>query len=227
MSVRVVVGEVGVRDVTTRVTIPTTALPRWPPFERVAETIATPRRPFPLHRHEGVEVLTYVIEGQAAHEFGPAPPATMGAGAVMLINAAKPVSHAINPGKGHTVRWFSAVATLPAGSPPSSPLQLGQVNPVGEGTDGALVRPLVGPGSSLPSAAGLEATIIEYGSDGTSFHRVGHDRVAIFYALRGRGRIDDSVLDGGEGALVEGAAGVALHGQPGFHVVFVSAPRPK
>jgi len=55
MTVRVVAGEVGAREVTARVALPTAAQPRWPPFERVAETIATPRRPFPLHRHEGVE----------------------------------------------------------------------------------------------------------------------------------------------------------------------------
>ena len=68
---------------------------------------------------------------------------------------------------------------------------------------------------------------MEYRSEGTSFHRVGHDRLAVVYVLQGRGRVDQSEIEGGEMALVEGAAGVALHGQRGFHVVFVSAPRPK
>ncbi len=69
-SIRVIPGEIDGRDVTTRAVIPSTAQPRWPPLERIAETIATPRRRFPPHRHEGVEVLTYVIEGSGTYEYG-------------------------------------------------------------------------------------------------------------------------------------------------------------
>jgi len=150
----------------------------------------------------------------------------LASGSAMLLTAPKPVSHAINPGQGHTVRWFSVVATLQGVPPTSTRLQSSRVDATVDEAAGSMVRELVGPNSSLRSAAGLEGAIIEYGSGGTSFHRVGHDRVAIVYVLRGRGRVDDATLDVGEAALVEGAAGVALHGQAGFHVVFVSAPRP-
>lgn len=170
-------------------------------------------------------MLTYVIEGAASHEFGPGPPGRLTAGSAILLTAPKPVSHAINSVPGHTVRWFSAVVMLGPGPAPAPGLFVSQVAD-GAGPDGSAVRPLVGPGSPLPSAAGLEGAIIEHESEGTSFHRVGHDRLALVYALRGRGRVDDATLDGGEAALVEATAGVALHGQPGFRAVFLSAPRP-
>jgi hypothetical protein len=57
------------------------------------------------------------------------------------------------------------------------------------------------------------------------FRRLGHDRVAIGYALAGRGKLDEQAVDAGEAALVERAAGVALQGQAGFRVIFVSVPR--
>jgi quercetin 2,3-dioxygenase len=225
MAIRVVAGEIDAKDATTRVVIPTASQPRWAPFERVAETIATPRRPFPPHRHAGVEVLTYLIEGSGSYEFGPEPPTPVTAGALRLLTAPTSVSHAINPAKGQTVRWFAVIATLPAGTPPAPRLQSATVELGGGEGDEALRRRLVGRGTGITSVAGLEGVSIEFPKAATTFQKVGHDRAAVCYALAGRGRIDTEVLEGGEAALVDEAAGVALHGKPGFHVVFVSAPR--
>lgn len=225
MSIRVVRGEIGAKDVTTRVLIPTVTQPRWPPFERVAETIATPRRPFPPHRHEGVEVLTYVIEGSASYVYGAGPPDALASGSTRLLTAPSPVSHAINPGKGQTVRWFAVVTSLPAGESTLPRLQSGQANPTSEQPDGTILRRLVGPGSLLTSSVGLEGEAIEFRSSGTTFRRVGHDRVAVCYALSGRGRVDSEILDGGEAALIEQSAGIALQGHPGFQVILMRAPQ--
>jgi quercetin 2,3-dioxygenase len=226
MSVRVVRGEIGVKDVTTRTVVPTAAQPRWPPFERVAETIATPRRPFPRHRHEGVEVLTYVIEGLASYAADPGPPTPLEAGSVRLLTAPTPTFHAINPGKGQTVRWFSAVASLPAGASAGAGLQSDRPAATEGEAAGATVVRLVGPGSRLTSAAGLQALVIEHSAPGTSFQRVGHDRVAVCYALAGRGAIDNDPLDVGEAALVQDAAAVSVQGQTGFRAVVLTAPKP-
>jgi redox-sensitive bicupin YhaK (pirin superfamily) len=225
MSVQVTRGEINAKDVTTRTVIPTAARPRWPPFERVAETIATPRRPFPPHRHEEVEVLTYVIEGSASYVYGPGPPDSLAPGSTRLLTAPRPVSHAINPGTGQTVRWFATVVSIPAGMPAEPRLQSGRADPTGMQPDGTVVRHLVGPGTSLTSSVGFEGEAIEFRSTGTTFRKVGHDRVAVCYALSGSGTVDNELLDGGEAALIEQSAGIALQGQPGFRVVLVRAPR--
>ena len=227
MTIRLVQGEVDTKDVSTRVVLPTAAQPRWPPFERVAETIATPRRPFPPHRHEKSEVLTYVIEGSAFYAFASGAPEPLGPGSTKLLTASTGVSHSINPAKGQTVRWFSIVASLPpdgafsprlqSGSPPDSPVQ----------PDGTVLQQLIGPRSTISSAAGLECEAIRFTDEGTAFRRVGHDRVAIVYALTGPGTIDNEPLDAGEAALVDAAAGMSLQGEPGFHVIFSTAPRPQ
>ncbi|MCI4352130.1 MAG: hypothetical protein L3K14_01900 [Thermoplasmata archaeon] len=225
MAIRIVTGEIEAKDVTTRVALPTRALPRWPPFERVAETIATPRRPFPPHRHSGVEVLAYVIEGSASYELGSDPPRPLVPGSTTLLTAPLPVSHAINPAKGHTVRWFALVSALPAGSNPPARFQSGRTEAKHGSAEGTIVRGLMGPGSTINSAIGMEGLSIEFESPATSFQRVGHSRVAVAYALAGRGLLDNEVLNAGEAALVENAAGIALHGDAGFQVLFVMAPR--
>jgi redox-sensitive bicupin YhaK (pirin superfamily) len=226
VSIRVVPGEIGSKDVTTRVILPTAAQPRWPPFERVAETIATPRRPFPPHRHENAEVLTYVIEGSASYAFGPGAPEPLEPGSTKLLTASANVSHAINPGKGQTVRWFSLVASLPPGVAPATRLQSGRGTSTEIQPDGTILHQLVGPHAGLPSAAGLECEVVRFVQQGTAFRRVGHERVAVIYALAGPGFVDNSPLDEGEAALVNDAAGVALQGESGFHVILATAPRP-
>jgi hypothetical protein len=84
---------------------------------------------------------------------------------------------------------------------------------------------LVGSGSTIKSAVGLEAESIEFRSGGAAFRKVGRDRLAVCYALSGRGAVDNQPLDGGEAALVEDAAGIALQTRAGVHVVLVSVPR--
>ncbi len=226
MTIRVVKGEIDARDATTRVVLPIASVARWPPFERVTETIATPRRPFPRHKHEGVEVLTYVIDGSASYAFEPAAPRELSAGSTILLTAPTATSHAINPRQGHTVRWFSVVAALPPKTSAAPGLQVHRVMETEVEAEGAIVRRLVGPGTPLTSTAGLEGVALEYRNPGATFLKVGHDRVAVCYALSGHGKIDNENLDAGEAAFVEQAAGVAVQGQVGFQVALASAPRP-
>lgn len=225
MSLRIVPGEIGAKDATTRAVLPTASQPRWPPFERVAETIATPRRRFPPHGHSGVEVLTYVIEGAGTYEYGAHPPEAIVPGSARLLVAPIPVSHSINPGKGQTIRWFAVVASLPPGSV-SDPQNLSvqsDLSPVQP--DGTAVRRLVGPAGPLRSVTGLECETIAFESRGAAFRKVGHDRLAVCYALSGRGAVDNQPLDGGEAALIDGLAGISIAGAPGFQVILTTAPR--
>jgi quercetin 2,3-dioxygenase len=225
MGIRVITGEISAKDATTRAVLPTAAVPKCPPFERVAETIATPRRRFPPHRHEGVEVLTYVIEGSGTHEFGADPPFRVESGATSLLTAATSVAHSMNPGAGQTLRWFAVMTALPAGAGVSNRIQSGRAVPSAVQPDGTVVRSLVGPEAPMTSAMGLACEAIEFRAAGVAFRRVGHDRIAICYAVTGSGQVDGSPLDAGEAALAEDASGIGIKGRPGLLVMLASVPR--
>ena len=225
MSIRVVAGEIDAMDATTRAVIPTAMQGRWPPFERVAETIATPRRRFPVHRHEGVEVLTYVIEGSGSYEFESRAPDLVATGSTQLLTAPAAVSHVINPGKGQTIRWLAVIAALPAGKATEPRLQSSGGVESGVQPDGTIVRAVVGPGTKIQSAVGLKAESIQFVEEGTSFRKIGHDAIAVCYAMGGTGRIDNLPLEGGEAALVDESSGVAIQGDIGFRLVLLRVPR--
>jgi quercetin 2,3-dioxygenase len=227
VSVRVVAGEISAQDATTRKVIPNANFPRWPPFDRVAETIATPRRAFPPHRHEGVEVLTYIIEGSGTYALGTGPADPVSPGSVRLLTAPTSTAHSINPGKGKMVRWFSVISRLPGGSGGGPQLQSGTIAPSGVQPDGTILWRLVGPTTPIRSALGVECEAIKFQEAGDAYRKVGHDRVAVCYAISGRGSVDSEGFEGGEAALVEDAAGLALHGRAGLHVVLVTGPHPR
>jgi redox-sensitive bicupin YhaK (pirin superfamily) len=225
MVVRVVAGDISAKDATNRVAIPTAAQPRWPPFERVSETIATPQRRLPPHRHERVEVLTYVTEGSGSYDYASEPTSPLGVGSTRLLTAFAPTAHAINPLKGGTLRYFAVVATLPEGASGSSRVQSVESPESGVLPDGTSVVRIAGVGTSVASTVGIDCEAIRFHSAGTSFRRVGHDHLALCYALAGRGTVDNAPVEGGEAALISDAAGFALQGSAGFRAVFVRVPR--
>lgn len=226
MPVRIVAGEISATDATTRLLIPTPKQGKWPPFVRVAETLATPRRRFPAHSHSGVEVLTYVVEGSGTYELQSRPAEPVAAGSVHLLTAPTAVGHAINPGKGQTLRWFGVVVTLTDAPPNETRDRSSPAGEPGAGPDSFSLRSLVGPGSVIPSAAGMEVASLHFVSEATTFRPMGHNSLAVCYALAGRGRIDSEGLEGGEAALIDESAGIAVHGESGFRAVVVRVPRP-
>ena len=226
MTIRVIAGEISAKDVTIRSLIPSSSQPRWPPLERVAETIATPRRRFPAHGHAGVEVLTYVTEGSGLYSYGEGPEEAVAPGSVQLLFASTNVAHAINPGKGQMLRWFSVVAALPATTTTANGLQSTYAREGALAADGTTTRFLVGPASAIRSAIGLEAYEVAFRSEGTSFRKIGHGFNSVVYAFSGAGSLDGHPIELGEAAIVEDAAGVALHGRPGFRTVLIKVPRP-
>jgi redox-sensitive bicupin YhaK (pirin superfamily) len=171
-------------------------------------------------------VLTYVIEGAATYSLGSGSPEPLQPGSTKLLTAPSSTSHAINAVKGQTVRWFSLVVALPPGVTGAYRLQSTHVRETDPQPDGTVLRQLVGPRSSVSSAAGLECEVLRFQDEGTVFRRVGHDRRAIAYALSGPGGVDNDDLDAGEAAFIEDAAGISLKGEAGFHVIFSSAPKP-
>jgi len=210
--------------VTTRTVIPSAQLAVWSPFVRVGETIATPRRRFSAHTHERQEVLIYLIEGAAGHSAGGGPPEDLEDGSVLFLTAISSVPHVVNPRPGRATRWFSVVTELPADSTGDGSRQIYRPTPTGVQPDGTNVTRLLGEGSMVRPRSGLEVTDVLFSEAGTAFRRVGPRHRSVFYALAGRGAVDNLPLEAGEAALVENSAAVSLSGNPGFRVIHATAP---
>jgi redox-sensitive bicupin YhaK (pirin superfamily) len=225
LSVRVIPGEVGTQGASTRLVIPTSAQPTWPPFERAGETVLLRAHSFGAHTHAQQEVLTYVSEGLATYQLESGAPDRLRPGSARLLTVSGPAAHRIAPARGGPIRWFSLVVGIPGGATDGGTrLQASEApaSPLVESN--AIVRPLVGPTGPMRSAAGLECRELSFVAPGTTFLRVGHDRRGLIYAFAGRGSVDDSNVEGGEAALVEGAAGISLRGAEGFRAIAATAP---
>lgn len=225
-TLRVVPGELETKRAASRLVLPTSVQPAWPPFRRVGETVANRVRTVPPHSHERGEVLTYVIEGFASYRFASEPAKLLEPGSARLLTCPTQATHSISPARGGPVRWFSLVVDLPDAASGDNRLQPipSSTAPVYE--DETIVRPLVGPESRVTSLSGLECREISFEQPSTTFLRVGHGRRAIVYALTGRGSVDARGLEAGEAALVEGAAGIAIQGSARFRVIAATVPLP-
>jgi len=219
--------QIDASDVTARLLLPTAAQGPWMPFERVAETVATSRKKAGLHLHQAEEVVAYVLEGYVDHEDDAGHSDALTPGSVIVLTAHHPVQHELRMEKGRTARWLSIVLRLPwhTDPPPTSLLVRNAADAV-EAADGTIQRPVVGANARADSPTGLELLDIEFPKEGTGFFRIGRDRRAVAYVLGGSGTIDNERVAAGQGALLENASGVQIHGKPGYRVALASVPRP-
>lgn len=224
-SVRVVAGEIQTQSATTRLVLPTASQPAWPPFLRVAETVAGRARQLAPHPHEHEEVLTVVSDGFASYQLEEQPPQLMAPGAARLLTSPGRSTHRISPAKGGAIRWFNLVVGPIAASTAPPKLQASEPTDKPRVEENALVRPLVGPGAPMSSGAGLEVREVTFVEPSATFQRVGHDRRAVLYVLAGQGAVDGRGLEAGEAALAEGVVAVSLQGSKGLRAVVASAPR--
>jgi redox-sensitive bicupin YhaK (pirin superfamily) len=223
-SIRIVAGEIDTRTVATRLVIPSAGQPVWPPFLRVAESIAARGRTLPPHAHEREEVLTYVTEGFAVYQLGRDPPDALSQGAARLLTTGARVEHRVSPAQGGAIRWFNLVVGLPSAETRAPRIQSAPANSPTVEIDTVRVRPLVGPRAPMSSAVGLECQELVFVNASTTIPRVGPRRRGILYALAGRGTVDDLPVEAGEAALVEGVPGIAVHGGVGFRAMLATAP---
>ena len=224
-SVRLVHGEIDSRVVSTRLLVPTASQPAWPPFRRIAESIASHGRQLPAHAHELEEVLTYVTEGFAAYQVEDGPVDSLPQGSARLLSAPSRVTHRVAPSRGAAVRWFNLVVGLPKGASGTPQLQSAGPERPSLDVDDVRVLPLVGARAPMVSATGLECQDMVFSQRSTTFLRVGELRRAVLYALAGQGTVDQEGVSAGSAVLAEGLPGVALQGSPGFRAIFATAPR--
>jgi redox-sensitive bicupin YhaK (pirin superfamily) len=224
-SVRVIPGEIESTVVTNRLLVPTPTQPEWRPFRRVAESVANRARQLPAHSHQSEEVLTYVTDGFASYQLegGNMEPLPRGSGRLLTVPGR--ASHRISPGTGGAIRWFNLVLSLPAGSAGDVRLQLMDAQGPILKEDQVHVRPIVGSGAQMASAAGLECHELQFTDEATTFRKIGSDHRAFLYATAGRGSVDQRAIEAGEVAFIEGMPGVAVQGKPGFSAILATAPR--
>jgi len=223
--VRIVPGELETRNAPTRLVIPTSKQPEWPPFVRAGEVIVNRRQDFPPHAHENEEVLTYVVEGLAAYAVESGAVESLRPGSARLLSTSVSVKHRISPARSGPIRWFNLVVSAPGKAGPKPLMQASEPPTSPKYDEDAHVREIVGAKPGMTSVTGLEVSEIDFVVPSTTFRRLGHDRRGLVYALTGRGTVDSRPIDAGEAALVEGAAGIAIGGDVGFRVIVATAPR--
>ncbi len=224
-SLRIVPGIVETKSTTTRLVIPTSAQPAWPPFVRVGETVASRARQFPAHSHEGEEVLTYVIDGFSSYQSEDQPPEVLQRGSARFLTASTKSSHRIMSARGGPIRWFNLVTSLPAPVAGAPRVQSSEPPVAPRYDEDAHVRPLVGPGSYIASAGGLEVAEIKFEEPATTFRRIGHNRRGVVYSIAGMGTVDGKGIESGEAALAEGMAGIAIQSLRRLWVIVATGPR--
>lgn len=198
------------------------------PFERFAETSATHDVEAGPHPHLAEEVTTYVLDGYLRHLGGGGEDADLSPGSVLVLTAHEELHHELvvqTRPQGRSAKWLSIVLRLPwhTEAPPTS-LQIRDAGDAVEARDGTVQRPIVGPLARAESAMGLECTDVEFAREGTMFLRIGPDRRAVAYALRGSGMIEKEPLEPGQGALLEKLSTVAMHGARGCRIILAAVP---
>ena len=221
---RLVAGELDSKTVLSRTVLPSSAQGVWPPFHRLGEIAASVGRKLPAHAHESEEVLTYLLEGFATVSVADGAPASVEAPAVLLLAAPGKVVHAISPASA--VRWVAVVVELPRTAGATLVSERYAPTTTGPLPDGTVQHRLLGAGAKFSSKAGVECSEIEFVAGGTTFRRIGRERRAIVYAVRGRGSVDGTPVEEGEAALVEGVSGISVHGSQGFRALLTIAPAP-
>ncbi len=223
-SIRVVPGEISSGTVTVRLGLPTSTLPAWPPFRRLAEGIASRGRRLPPHAHEREDVLTFIVEGFASYQLEDGPVASLPQGAARLLTAVRRTTHRVDPAEGAAIRWFNLVVDLPPSYVGRDDLQSVGPETSSLEIDNVRVRKLVGPRGPMRSGAGLICEALTFPDASTTFRRVGAGSRALLYVSAGAGAVDEQPIAAGESAFLEGVPGVSVRGTPGFQAVWATAP---
>ena len=168
----------------------------------------------------------YLIEGAVEHADESGGRVGMAEGSVLVLTAPGETRHELTMRAGRSARWLGIVlglTNLP--KKPTSSILFGPAAPPRETPEGTIERTVLTSDGSPRSSTGLALHDIMFPEAGTRFLPVGHDREGVAYVLAGSGNMDSHRARPGEGAVLDGVAGVALTGEPGFRVILATAPR--
>jgi redox-sensitive bicupin YhaK (pirin superfamily) len=172
---------------------------------------------FPLHGHEGFEIITVVLAGENAHvDTATRRWTALGAGDFQVIAAGTGLSHGERLSRGTRAfqLWFDPDLRRALGRPPAYADHPAASSPTLVDGD-ARITTLVGDGAAVAATPGLTLRMIALPEGGRHVAPLAADRRAFVYVVDGAAEIDgvalanDDVLDATGGALTIACAGAA------------------
>jgi quercetin 2,3-dioxygenase len=181
------------------------------PFVLMDEIFVEPPGGLPTQVNEGFECITYVIDGSISFKDSDGEVKTISDGGVQVFSAGKGVQHSFKPvrnGVNHLVRlWIKLPADL-KGSAPSFQLLEGKDIPYEESST-KLIRKIAGKKSPTSTHAKVQfkdVTLAKGAIHKFSFSDKDKGFVYVVTGINGSIRINDTVIDPGEGMFFENIA---------------------
>lgn len=179
----------------------------------INEDIVSPGRGFGKHPHDNMEIVTYVLSGALRHEDSMGNGEILRAGEVQRMTAGTGIMHSeVNASTDDPVHLLQ-IWLLPAerGLEPSY-----EQRAFDTGREGLqlLVSPS-GEGDSLSIHQDARIYLAQWAGSGSEDLRIGEDRHAWVQVTRGAIRVDDRVLEAGDGLAVSERASLRIGSESG------------
>ncbi|MEO1237507.1 MAG: pirin family protein [Planctomycetota bacterium] len=184
---------------------------------------------FPEHPHRDMEILTWVLDGQLAHQDSMGHASTLGPGSVQLMSAGTGVTHSeFNASETHPVH-FLQIWVQPAARGTEPRYQEATPDPADRaGQFALLATPTPGESAADPSGAltiGADARVFvaDLGPGDHAKLDLAADRVAYVHVATGRVTVNDQPAAAGDAVTLEGVARVDAVGgdEPAQLLAFV------
>jgi quercetin 2,3-dioxygenase len=179
---------------------------------------------WPLHPHQDVEGLTYVVEGSFRHQdsVGGAP-GPLPAGAVQRMTLGSGAQHSEQNASTEAPMRFIQIWILP--DTPGLTPEVEQQVFSREDRAGRLLR-VVGPDGGdavrVHQDASVHVAALEAGEE--VVHQLGQGRGAYAYLIDGRARFDGQPAATGDAAKVTGQASLAIRAEAPSELILVDVP---
>jgi redox-sensitive bicupin YhaK (pirin superfamily) len=181
---------------------------------------------FPMHPHQEMEIISYVLEGQLEHEDTMGSKSVIGPGEAQVISAGAGMAHSErNPSRSERVH-FLQVWIVPARD------QLGQPPLYAEGRFAEsewhdawrLICSGDGRDGSVPIRQDADVLVAELSAGAALAHTLRSGRGAWLHVASGGIELNGHQLDAGDGAAVEGEPELRLAGRETAELMLFDLP---
>jgi redox-sensitive bicupin YhaK (pirin superfamily) len=183
-----------------------------------------PGAEWPLHPHQDIESLTYVVSGQFLHADSLGNNGQLGAGAAQVMTFShRGDLHSEKNGSTEEPLRFIQFWILPSVRGLSTSVQQRQYS-VGDRTDRWLQ--IMGPAASdgLDLSQDARALVAHLTDRGTLSHTFGPGRGGYLYVIDGRASLDGDPIGTGDAASIEGPLEVSLVSAHAAELILIDVP---
>lgn len=147
-----------------------------------------------LHPHQGFEILTYVVEGQAYHGDTLGTDSTVGAGGVQIMQTGSGVSHQerLSPGSELFQIWFEPELSAAVMRPPTYRQYEHGDFPREQSAEGVTVKTVIGAGAPVQLVADAQMWDVEIRSGARYRHSLPEGYSLAVLAIRGEGTLGEA-----------------------------------